>query len=97
MLPPVLSAERTEDKAIEEDAKKGIVRARKGVQQNLNAAEIPFLALRAEKAAHPAEPAAPNQLAPRFSSASFIRKYTSAGSAVRVTPGRASLQYLWRR
>jgi hypothetical protein len=42
MLPSVLSAERTEDKAIAEDAKKGIVRPRKGVQQNLNAAGIPI-------------------------------------------------------
>jgi hypothetical protein len=42
MLPAVLSAERTEDKAIEEDAKKGIVRPRKGIQQNLNAAGIPI-------------------------------------------------------
>jgi hypothetical protein len=42
MLPAVLSAERTEDKAIEEDAKKGIIRARKGIQQNLNAAGIPI-------------------------------------------------------
>jgi hypothetical protein len=41
MLPSVLSAERTEDKAIAEDAKNGIVRARKGIQQNLNAAGIP--------------------------------------------------------
>src|SRR4029450_13901234 len=42
MLPAVLSAERTEDKAIEEDAKKGIIRTRKGIQQNLNAAGIPI-------------------------------------------------------
>jgi hypothetical protein len=42
MLPAVLSAERTEDKAIEEDAKKGIIRVRKGIQQNLNAAGIPI-------------------------------------------------------
>jgi hypothetical protein len=41
LLPSVLSAERTEDRAIAEDAKKGIVRARKGIQQNLNAAGIP--------------------------------------------------------
>jgi hypothetical protein len=42
MLPSVLSAERTEDKAIEEDAKKGILRPRKGIQQGLNAAGIPI-------------------------------------------------------
>jgi hypothetical protein len=42
MLPSVLSAERTEDKALEEDRKKGIIRPRKGVQQNLNAAGIPI-------------------------------------------------------
>jgi hypothetical protein len=40
MLPSVLSAERTEDKAIAEDAAKGIIRARKGIQQNLNAAGV---------------------------------------------------------
>ena len=34
MLGNVLSAERVEDKALEEDAKKGIVRARKPVQGN---------------------------------------------------------------
>jgi hypothetical protein len=42
MLPAVLSAERTEDKAIDEDAKKGIIRPRKGIQQGLNAAGIPI-------------------------------------------------------
>jgi hypothetical protein len=42
MLPSVLSAERTEDRAIEEDAKKGIIRPRKGIQQGLNAAGIPI-------------------------------------------------------
>jgi hypothetical protein len=41
MLPSVLSAERTEDRAISEDAQKGIVRPRKGIQQNLNAAGVP--------------------------------------------------------
>jgi hypothetical protein len=34
MLPNVLSAERVEDRAIEEDAKKGIIRARRPVQNN---------------------------------------------------------------
>ena len=38
MLAAVLGGERAEDKAIEEDAKKGIVRARKPVQGNINAA-----------------------------------------------------------
>jgi len=42
MLPSVLNAERTEDRAIQDDAKKGIIRARKGIQQNLNAAGIPI-------------------------------------------------------
>jgi len=42
MLPSVLSAERTEDQAIAEDAKKGIVRARKGIQQGLDAAARPI-------------------------------------------------------
>ena len=42
MLPSVLSAERTEDTAIEEDSKKGIIRPRKGIQQGLNAAGIPI-------------------------------------------------------
>jgi hypothetical protein len=42
MLPSVLSAERTEDRAIEEDRKKGIIRSRKGIQQGLNAAGIPI-------------------------------------------------------
>ena len=34
MLAAVLGGERAEDKAIEEDAKKGIIRARKPVQAN---------------------------------------------------------------
>ena len=38
MLAAVLGGERAEDKAIEEDAKKGIIRARKPVQGNINAA-----------------------------------------------------------
>jgi hypothetical protein len=38
MLGAVLAGERAEDKAIEEDAKKGIVRQRKPVQANINAA-----------------------------------------------------------
>ena len=38
MLGAVLGGERAEDKAIEEDAKKGIIRARKPVQANINAA-----------------------------------------------------------
>jgi hypothetical protein len=42
MLPHSLSAERTEDKAIEEDAKKGIYRRRKSVQQNLDAGARPI-------------------------------------------------------
>jgi hypothetical protein len=42
MLPNVLSGERAEDKALEEDAKKGIVRARKGVQQGLDAGARPL-------------------------------------------------------
>ena len=37
MLGAVLGGERAEDRAIEEDAKKGIVRARKPVQANINA------------------------------------------------------------
>jgi hypothetical protein len=41
MLKNSLSAERAEDKAIEEDAKKGIVRRRKSVQQNLDAGARP--------------------------------------------------------
>ena len=44
MLPSVLSAERTEDNAIAEDAKKGVVRARKGIQQGLDAAARPITA-----------------------------------------------------
>jgi hypothetical protein len=42
MLPNVLSGERAEDKALEEDAKKGIIRARKGVQQGLDAGARPL-------------------------------------------------------
>ena len=38
MLANVLGGERAEDKALEEDAKKGIIRARKPVQFNINAA-----------------------------------------------------------
>jgi hypothetical protein len=38
MLGAVLGGERAEDRAIEEDAKKGVVRARKPVQANINAA-----------------------------------------------------------
>jgi hypothetical protein len=38
MLAAVLGGERAEDKAIEEDANKGIVRARRAVQANINAA-----------------------------------------------------------
>ena len=38
MLPNVLRGERAEDKALEEDAKKGIIRARKPVQFNERAA-----------------------------------------------------------
>jgi hypothetical protein len=42
MLPHSLSAEREEDRAIEADAKKGIVRRRKGIQQNLDAGGRPI-------------------------------------------------------
>jgi hypothetical protein len=42
MLPHSLSAEREEDKALEEDAKKGIIRKRKSVQQNLDAGARPI-------------------------------------------------------
>jgi hypothetical protein len=42
MLPNVLSGERAEDKALEEDAKKGIIRPRKGVQQGLDAGARPI-------------------------------------------------------
>jgi hypothetical protein len=42
MLPHSLSAEREEDKAIEEDAKKGIIRKRKSIQQNLDAGARPI-------------------------------------------------------
>jgi hypothetical protein len=38
MLPNVLRGERAEDKALAEDASKGIFRERKGVQFNVNAA-----------------------------------------------------------
>ena len=37
MLRAVLGGERAEDRAIEEDAKKGIIRARKAVQGNITA------------------------------------------------------------
>jgi hypothetical protein len=56
MLANVLRGERAEDRALEEDAKRGIVRARKGVQQGLDAGARPtpalgrYLARRAEKA-----------------------------------------------
>ncbi len=42
MLRNVLSGERAEDKALEEDAKKGIIRPRKGVQQGLDAGARPI-------------------------------------------------------
>jgi hypothetical protein len=42
MLPHSLSAEREEDRAIEEDAKKGIIRKRKSIQQNLDAGARPI-------------------------------------------------------
>jgi hypothetical protein len=42
MLGAVLGGERAEDKALEEDAKKGIIRARKGVQQGLDAGARPI-------------------------------------------------------
>jgi hypothetical protein len=42
MLPHSLSAEREEDAAIEADAKKGIVRKRKSIQQNLDAGARPI-------------------------------------------------------
>ena len=41
MLKNSLSAERAEDKALDEDAKKGIVRRRRSVQQNLDAGARP--------------------------------------------------------
>jgi hypothetical protein len=41
-LPSALSAERQEDRAIEEDRKKGIVRKRKSIQQNLDAGARPI-------------------------------------------------------
>jgi hypothetical protein len=42
MLANVLSGERTEDQALAEDAKKGIIRPRKGVQQGLDAGARPI-------------------------------------------------------
>ena len=42
MLPHSLSAERDEDAAIEADAKKGIIRKRKSIQQNLDAGARPI-------------------------------------------------------
>ncbi len=42
MLPHSLSAEREEDRAIEADAKKGIIRKRKSIQQNLDAGARPI-------------------------------------------------------
>jgi hypothetical protein len=42
MLPHSLSAEREEDAAIEADLKKGIVRKRKSIQQNLDAGARPI-------------------------------------------------------
>jgi len=42
MLPNSLSAERLEDRAIAEDLKKGIVRRRKNIQQNLDAGARPI-------------------------------------------------------
>ena len=42
MLKNVLSGERAEDRALEEDAKKGIFRPRKGVQQGLDAGARPL-------------------------------------------------------
>jgi hypothetical protein len=42
MLQNVLSGERAEDKALDEDAKKGIIRPRKGVQQGLDAGARPL-------------------------------------------------------
>ncbi len=42
MLPHSLSAEREEDRAIEADAKRGIVRKRKSIQQNLDAGARPI-------------------------------------------------------
>jgi hypothetical protein len=41
MLRNSLSAERAEDRALEADAKKGIIRARKAVQGNINAVPTP--------------------------------------------------------
>jgi hypothetical protein len=42
MLTDALSAERTEDRAVAEDLKKGIVRRRKNIQQNLDAGARPI-------------------------------------------------------
>jgi len=42
MLPHSLSAEREEDRAIEADLKRGIIRARKSIQQNLDAGARPI-------------------------------------------------------
>nr|AEH26500.1 hypothetical protein [uncultured Acidobacteria bacterium A3] len=42
MLAAVLGGERAEDRALEEDAKKGIIRPRKGVQQGLDAGARPI-------------------------------------------------------
>jgi hypothetical protein len=42
MLPHSLSAEREEDRAIAEDLKKGVMRRRKSIQQNLNAGARPI-------------------------------------------------------
>jgi hypothetical protein len=41
MLRNTLSGERAEDRALAEDAKKGIIRPRKGVQANINAVPTP--------------------------------------------------------
>ena len=50
MLAAVLGGERAEDKALEEDAKKGIIRPRKGVQQGLDAGARPLPGTQAAKA-----------------------------------------------
>ena len=42
MLPNSLSAERTEDKAIADDLKRGVARRRKSIQQNLDAGARPI-------------------------------------------------------
>jgi hypothetical protein len=41
MLRNTLSAERAEDRALEADAKRGIIRPRKGIQGNINAVPTP--------------------------------------------------------